>query len=349
MEPSDRRQDAANPVYPWQAGASPTVTLAMLRLTLALSLWLYLAAAFQLPVRPPVRAVRVRLRAAEPPDLSDEVQLASLVPEWERDHAPANGSTRDASAGQRRTRWQAEAPAADQRRAVAAAAETLAAPSRRLEFARDQIQSVVVAGTAVRLPIIPYDPARAAARFAARPLAVSKRQLALVSPLVGFVGRVVLDVQMGREEARRPERAVELTELLSSLGPAIIKAGQALSSRSDLLPPEYLIELQKLQDQIPPFSDATAFSILTEELGDLDLVYVYIYIYICIYMYIYIYIYMYIYTSIYAYMYVCVYLCVCVCVYVRIYACVSGNMCVCVCVRACVCAQEATREKRERA
>jgi hypothetical protein len=61
---------------------------------------------------------------------------------------------------------------------------------------------------------------------------------------------VVVDLQMGRERKYRPRRAIELTQLLSSLGPAIIKAGQALSSRSDLLPKEYLTELQKLQDQV---------------------------------------------------------------------------------------------------
>lgn len=42
-------------------------------------------------------------------------------------------------------------------------------------------------------------------------------------------------------------RASQLLEIIGGLGPAIIKAGQALSSRPDLLPKEYLDELQKLQ------------------------------------------------------------------------------------------------------
>lgn len=42
-------------------------------------------------------------------------------------------------------------------------------------------------------------------------------------------------------------RAKELLGIIGRLGPAIIKAGQALSSRPDLLPKEYLDELQKLQ------------------------------------------------------------------------------------------------------
>lgn len=45
----------------------------------------------------------------------------------------------------------------------------------------------------------------------------------------------------------RKKRAEELLTIISDLGPAIIKAGQALSSRPDLLPKEYLDELQKLQ------------------------------------------------------------------------------------------------------
>ena len=43
--------------------------------------------------------------------------------------------------------------------------------------------------------------------------------------------------------------------------------GQAVSSRPDLLPPSYTDELEKLQDEIPPFSDVDAMRTLTSELG----------------------------------------------------------------------------------
>jgi len=52
-----------------------------------------------------------------------------------------------------------------------------------------------------------------------------------------------------------------------SLGPAIIKGGQALASRPDLLPKVYLEELQKLQDDVPRFDDDVAFEIVNSELG----------------------------------------------------------------------------------
>ena len=42
---------------------------------------------------------------------------------------------------------------------------------------------------------------------------------------------------------------------------------QAVSSRPDILPPIYLAELEKLQDQIPPFSNADAYAVIQLETG----------------------------------------------------------------------------------
>ena len=75
----------------------------------------------------------------------------------------------------------------------------------------------------------------------------------LFVPLAGFVARVAADRAFGVEEERRETRAAELFGILESLGPAIIKAGQALASRPDLLPAEYLRQLQRLQDRVPAF------------------------------------------------------------------------------------------------
>ena len=58
-----------------------------------------------------------------------------------------------------------------------------------------------------------------------------------------------------------------LLETISSLGPAIIKGGQALASRSDLMPSEYLEELQKLQDDVPRFDNTRAFATVEKELN----------------------------------------------------------------------------------
>jgi ubiquinone biosynthesis protein len=44
--------------------------------------------------------------------------------------------------------------------------------------------------------------------------------------------------------------------------------GQALSARSDLLPPEYIDELSRLQDTIPPVPFEKIRQVLIEELGE---------------------------------------------------------------------------------
>lgn len=42
---------------------------------------------------------------------------------------------------------------------------------------------------------------------------------------------------------------------------------QAVSSRPDVIPPGYLSELEKLQDQIPPFPDEDAYALISTEMG----------------------------------------------------------------------------------
>ena len=44
-----------------------------------------------------------------------------------------------------------------------------------------------------------------------------------------------------------PARAEQLMRSIEQLGPAYIKVAQALSTRVDLLPPAYLVAIQRLQ------------------------------------------------------------------------------------------------------
>ncbi|BBG92315.1 Protein kinase superfamily protein [Prunus dulcis] len=62
-------------------------------------------------------------------------------------------------------------------------------------------------------------------------------------------------------------RAIELREIVTSLGPAYIKLGQALSIRPDVLSPAAMTELQKLCDKVPSFPDDIAMALIEEELG----------------------------------------------------------------------------------
>ena len=66
---------------------------------------------------------------------------------------------------------------------------------------------------------------------------------------------------------QRRRRAASLLDSLLTLGPTFIKLGQLLSTRPDILPPEYIDEFAKLQDSVPPASWDEARVVLEEELG----------------------------------------------------------------------------------
>ncbi len=61
-----------------------------------------------------------------------------------------------------------------------------------------------------------------------------------------------------------PER---VRNTLEQLGPTYIKLGQILSTRPDLLPPEYIAELSKLLDAAPPVASQEILAELERELG----------------------------------------------------------------------------------
>lgn len=62
-------------------------------------------------------------------------------------------------------------------------------------------------------------------------------------------------------------KAEELAADLESLGPTYVKLGQMLSTRADLLPPQYLEALSRLQDNVEPFPFEDVERIVAEELG----------------------------------------------------------------------------------
>jgi ubiquinone biosynthesis protein len=66
------------------------------------------------------------------------------------------------------------------------------------------------------------------------------------------------------ETLSRPER---VRMALEELGPTFIKLGQILSTRPDLLPLEFLKQLSRLQDHVPPFSFVLVKDCIEKEFG----------------------------------------------------------------------------------
>ncbi|NEO83060.1 MAG: AarF/ABC1/UbiB kinase family protein [Spirulina sp. SIO3F2] len=79
---------------------------------------------------------------------------------------------------------------------------------------------------------------------------------------------VAWDRATGKNTPRQVERRARwLVHELLELGPTFIKLGQALSTRSDLIPPTYAEALSNLQDQVPPFDANQAVAVIEAELG----------------------------------------------------------------------------------
>ena len=112
-----------------------------------------------------------------------------------------------------------------------------------------------------------YDPQAIAKSYKSRPWAVFWRAFTIVWFFSKFIISLKLDEWRNQSERNKFKRASQLREILTHLGPTFIKVGQALSTRPDLIRKDFLDELIKLQDQLPPFDNEIAFSIIETDLG----------------------------------------------------------------------------------
>ncbi|HEU0304510.1 MAG TPA: AarF/UbiB family protein [Gaiellaceae bacterium] len=83
------------------------------------------------------------------------------------------------------------------------------------------------------------------------------------------IGKVMARYGLGERGAADvplTERAKSLRAALEELGPTFAKLGQILSTRPDLLPPEFIAELSTLQDQVPPMTEEEVVAVMEEEL-----------------------------------------------------------------------------------
>ncbi|MBW2159405.1 MAG: hypothetical protein JRH14_05475 [Deltaproteobacteria bacterium] len=84
------------------------------------------------------------------------------------------------------------------------------------------------------------------------------RQIAGVLAVHGFgevvdrTGLSTLIPGRKRNDAGRMPAGIRLRKVLEDLGPSFVKLGQIMSTRPDLIPEDILVELKKLQDNVPP-------------------------------------------------------------------------------------------------
>lgn len=119
-----------------------------------------------------------------------------------------------------------------------------------------------------------YEPATIAQYYRRRPWKALWRTLSIIWQFAGFLLGLQVDKWWGQAETSKAKRAVQLRHILTHLGPTYIKVGQALSTRPDLVRKDFLDELTKLQDQLPPFPTPIAFALIEQELDrSVDAVY----------------------------------------------------------------------------
>src|SRR6266571_6837776 len=69
------------------------------------------------------------------------------------------------------------------------------------------------------------------------------------------------------EHGASSARGQHLREVLDELGPTFVKFGQLLSTRPDIVPPDIIVELRALQDDVRAFPFEQVEQVVEEELG----------------------------------------------------------------------------------
>ncbi len=75
------------------------------------------------------------------------------------------------------------------------------------------------------------------------------------------------EASRGEDERQRMPFAERLRLVAQDLGPTFVKLGQLLSTRSDVLPADIIVEFKKLQDDVPPVSFAEIREQIEQSLG----------------------------------------------------------------------------------
>ncbi|CAD7699161.1 unnamed protein product [Ostreobium quekettii] len=112
-----------------------------------------------------------------------------------------------------------------------------------------------------------YDARRLSDFWAGRRASVLRRQAAVGAKAMGLLTSLLVEWRLGTLESNMAALARQCRATIEDLGPAFVKLAQALSTRSDIFPPEFLQEFCGLQDRVPAFDDSAALRALDVELG----------------------------------------------------------------------------------
>ena len=94
------------------------------------------------------------------------------------------------------------------------------------------------------------------------------RQMEIFSVVTQLAWGIGIEEFFGKNSSQKHHlRAKWLVNHLIELGPTFIKIGQALSTRPDLIPLEYIEELGQLQDAVPQFSTTEAVAVVEKDFG----------------------------------------------------------------------------------
>lgn len=200
-----------------------------------------------------------------PPSMSPTVQTRTLV---SHSAAPDTSTVAPASTGDigtpERTALEAAAAAMEATVHQPSPAPAAGSPAGTALAGRPELADFIEASG-----LLAYDPAAISRIYAGRPERLLRRLWQTLVPIGLYLLGVGFDWLTRR--LRKPRlaraRAREAADLVASLGPAFIKAGQALSTRPDIVPPLLLEELAQLQDQLPGFDSELAMACIEEDLG----------------------------------------------------------------------------------
>ncbi len=200
------------------------------------------------------RAVTGEAMEAEPPDH----QPQATSPGISQEDLPSDPlmATNPPAPSQRDASWDSDSPARDH----TANAKPRSTPLGQSHDLGDFIEAS---------GLLSYDPATITRIYAGHPQRLIRRLWQTLVPIGLYLLGVGFDWFSGqlKDRDRGRARARECAELLATLGPAFIKAGQALSTRPDIIPPLLLEELAQLQDQLPGFDSGLAMACIEEDLG----------------------------------------------------------------------------------